>query len=176
MGSWRLRENPGRLRGMDHDPATYQLQVAKVKQSVADYPPAIFAKELIAAYPEASIILSVRDEDGWYASMMSTLWHLHTSRPADDSSPMNQLSRKYHAHCWGNDFPKNGRTCFREHNALVRDASQGRRFLELQVRDGWEPLCEFLGVPAPEGVPFPRNDDWVEYKQRVQEQLTEAAK
>ncbi|KAH8902140.1 hypothetical protein BR93DRAFT_887972 [Coniochaeta sp. PMI_546] len=143
-------------------------------EGVADYPPAIFPEELIAAYPEAYIILSTRDEDGWYASMMSTLWHLHTSRPADDPSPMNQLSRKYHHHCWGNDFPKNGRACFHEHNALVRKASKGRKFLELQAKDGWVPLCEFLGVPVPEGIAFPRSDDWAEYKM-VEKQKQNAA-
>lgn len=148
---------------------------AKTNQGVADYPAAIFPEELIAAYPEASIILSVRDEDGWYASMTSTLWHLHTSRPADDPSPMNQLARKYHAHCWGGDFPKHGRARFREHNALVREASKGRRFLELRATDGWAPLCQFLGVPVPEGVPFPRNDDWAEYKKMVERQKKEAA-
>jgi hypothetical protein len=88
---------------------------------------------------------------------------------------MNQLSRKYHAHCWGNDFPKNGRTFFREHNALVREASKGRKFLELQAKDGWAPLCEFLGLSVPEGVPFPRSDDWVEYKKMVEKQKEKAA-
>ncbi|KAB5566704.1 P-loop containing nucleoside triphosphate hydrolase protein [Coniochaeta sp. 2T2.1] len=144
-------------------------------EAVADYPAAIFPEELIAAYPEAKIILSTRDEDGWYASMMSTLIHWQMSRPADDPSPISQLARKYHGHCWGNDFPENGRTCFREHNALVKEASKGRDFLELQAKDGWVPLCEFLGVPVPEGVPFPRSDDWLEYKKMVEKQKQDAA-
>jgi hypothetical protein len=142
-------------------------------QGVADYPPAIFPEELIAAYPEAHIILTTRDEDGWMASMESTLWHLHQSRPADDPSPMNQLSRKYHGHCWGGDLPKYGRETFRKHNALVREASEGRHFLEFQVKEGWGPVCEFLGVPVPEGIPFPRSDDWVEYKKMVEKEKKE---
>lgn len=102
--------------------------------------------------------------------MESTLWHLHQSRPADDLSPMNQLSRKYHSHCWGGDLPKYGRDAFRKHNALVREASEGRKYLEFQVKEGWKPICEFLGVPVPEGVPFPRSDDWVEYKKMVEKE------
>ena len=30
------------------------------------------------------------------------------------------------------------------------------RLLVFDVRDGWAPLCRFLGREAPEGVPFPR--------------------
>jgi hypothetical protein len=42
------------------------------------------------------------------------------------------------------------------HNALVRGQAQrrGRKVLEFHVRDGWGPLCEFLGKPIP-AKPFP---------------------
>lgn len=29
------------------------------------------------------------------------------------------------------------------------------RLLVFNVKQGWEPLCEYLGVPVPEGIPFP---------------------
>jgi hypothetical protein len=101
--------------------------------------------------------------------MLSTLWHLHVNRPANDPSPMAAMARKYHQNCWGDDFPSNGRRFFRRHNELVREASRGRRFLEYQPGDGWEPLCEFLGVEVP-GEEYPRSDDWGEYKRRVAEE------
>lgn len=145
----------------------------KRDQGVADYPPAIFPEELMAAYPEAAVILTVRDEDSWMASMESTLWHLYQSRPADDPSPMNQLSRKYHEHCWGGDLPKYGKEAFRKHNELVREAAKGRKFLEFGVGQGWEKLCEFLGVEVPEGVKWPRSDDWVDYKKMVDKERKE---
>jgi hypothetical protein len=34
------------------------------------------------------------------------------------------------------------------------------------VRDGWEPLCEFLGVSVPE-MPFPHLNDAKEFGDRV---------
>ncbi|KAJ9134635.1 hypothetical protein NKR23_g10063 [Pleurostoma richardsiae] len=135
-------------------------------EGVSDYPATIFPAELIDAYPEARIILSTRSEDAWFVSIMSTLWHLHCNRPSDDSSPMAALARKYNCHCWDNDFPANGRILFRKHNELVRQSSKGRKFLEYEVKDGWGPLCEFLGIDIP-GTPFPRSDDWVEYKRMV---------
>ncbi|KAI1777897.1 hypothetical protein F4818DRAFT_439216 [Hypoxylon cercidicola] len=144
-------------------------------EALSDYPAAIFPAELMAAYPEASVILSVRDsEDAWLASMEATLWHAHTHQPHPNPhpSPMAPLAARYHRHCWGDDLPARGRAAYRAHNALVRSLAtdQGRRFLEYRPGDGWAPLYTFLGlgegdVPA---EPFPRSDDWAEYKKMVE--------
>jgi len=146
-------------------------------QGVADYPAAIFPEELIAAYPEASIILTTRTVNSWHASMLSTLWHHHSRQPVDDPSPMAVLRRKYHSHSWNDDLPAHGKRFFEEHNERTRKAAEAavaeskgaggdRKFLELPVGAGWGPLCEFLSVPVPE-VAYPRSDDWVEYKAAV---------
>lgn len=119
----------------------------------------------MVAYPEAVIILTMRPEDAWYKSMMSTLVHSQSMRPPG-SSPMSALATKYHTYCWGNDFPSHGRDHFKGHNATVRNAAKGRKFLEYDVNQGWGPLCEFLDAPVPKR-PFPRVDDWLEYKKQV---------
>lgn len=95
--------------------------------------------------------------------MMSTLVHYHTNMPADSTSLMAPLATKYHSLYWGNDFTSNGRDYFRRHNDMVRRLGKGRRFLEWDPRDGWEPLCGFMGTPVPD-CPFPRVDDWVQFK------------
>lgn len=133
----------------------------------ADIPFAIFPEELVASYPEASIILTTRDEDKWFESMMKTLWHQHTHRPNPDPSPLAPLGLKYHKHCWGDDFPTHGREAYRIHNQKVREASKGRKFLDYETGSGWGPLCEFLGVDVP-STPYPRNDDWIAYKKKVE--------
>lgn len=104
--------------------------------------------------------------------------HLQKTRAPEDQSPMAVLSRKYHHHCWGDDFEATGRAFFQKHNQLVRDLGKGRKFLEWEPQHGWAPLCSFLDVDAPpDGTPFPRSDDWVEYKRMVeQEKLRLAAK
>ncbi|TVY52115.1 hypothetical protein LCER1_G007231, partial [Lachnellula cervina] len=89
--------------------------------ALADYPAAIFAHELITAYPHAKIILSTRDEDSWYASMLATLWHHWSTKPP--ASPMRPLADKYQTLIWGADFPARGRAQFRAHNALVRSCA-----------------------------------------------------
>lgn len=116
---------------------------------VADYPAAIFPAELAADYPEAAIILSVRSEDQWYASMASTLVHFQRARAragtGSATTGMATLSAMYHRHCWGDDFEATGRRFFREHNDLVRGLAEGRRFLEWRPEDGWGRCVSSLG-------------------------------
>lgn len=131
-------------------------------QAAGDFPASVFAEDLAEAYPAASIILTTRSEDSWVESMNETLVRAHAQRSPEDSKPMASLARAYHKYCWDDDFAKNGRDFFREHNAKVRRLAEGRRFLEYQSEEGWGPLCEFLDVPVPENKPFPRADDWAE--------------
>lgn len=80
---------------------------------------------------------------------------------------MRPLAEKHYELIWKGDFPKHGIERFREHNEEVRRVvkGQGRDLLEYWVGDGWGPLAEFLGVDVPEGVEYPRRDDWLEYKE-----------
>ncbi|KAH8673902.1 P-loop containing nucleoside triphosphate hydrolase protein [Xylariales sp. PMI_506] len=143
-------------------------QILDSFEVVADYPAAIFAAELVEAYPEAAIILTTRDEAKWYESMMNTLIHSFRNAPSPNPSPMASLARKYHLHCWANDFPSYGREAFRRQEEVVRQAAVGRKFLVYNTGSGWEPLCSFLGLSIPDS-PYPRNDDWLEYKKQVEE-------
>jgi hypothetical protein len=129
---------------------------------VSDIPAAIFAEELVSAFPNAKVILTIRDKDKWVESMMATIWHAW-SAPNANATPMRELSDKYHQHLWASDFPKYGRMRFREHNALVQRITPKERLLVYEVKEGWEPLCAFLEKDIP-ATPFPRNDDWVAYK------------
>ena len=144
------------------------------RQAVSDYPAAIFPEELVAAYPEASIILTTRSEDVWYASMMSTVIHMQSKRAPGDPSPMAALSRLYNEKCWGDNFEETGRAFFHKHNDTVRALGEGRKFLEWEAKEGWERVCKFLGYEVP-NAPFPRNDDWVEYKRMVEQEKAQAS-
>jgi hypothetical protein len=41
----------------------------------------------------------------------------------------------------------------------VRETIAPERLLVFDVKEGWEPLCAFLGVPVPEDEPFPHVND-----------------
>jgi hypothetical protein len=47
---------------------------------------------------------------------------------------------------------------FDQHNEEVRRRVPKEQLLVYEVKEGWAPLCEFLGVEAPD-KPFPRLND-----------------
>ena len=51
---------------------------------------------------------------------------------------------------------------FTAHNEAVMAALPPDRLLVFHVREGWAPLCEFLGTPVPD-EPFPRRNDRKEF-------------
>lgn len=59
------------------------------------------------------------------------------------------------------------------HNAHVRKVVPKDRLLEMEISDGWEPLCKFLGKPIPD-EPFPRSNDAAATEQRFKEAVLNA--
>jgi hypothetical protein len=56
---------------------------------------------------------------------------------------------------------------FNRYNAEVQRRVPPERLLVFDVKSGWEPLCAFLGVPVPQGVPFPHLNDTAEFRRRI---------
>lgn len=100
------------------------------------------------------------------ASMQDTIvhfWKCHPHAPGDVD-----LRGPLSKYLWADDFAGNGRRCFREHNEVVRALGavmEEERFLEFDVKEGWGPLCMFLGKEVPE-VGFPREDEWKGYREQ----------
>ena len=55
---------------------------------------------------------------------------------------------------------------FITHNKAVRETIPDEQLLIFQVKDGWEPLCEFLHVPVPNS-PFPQTNNREEFWELV---------
>jgi hypothetical protein len=55
---------------------------------------------------------------------------------------------------------------FERHNAEVRQRVPADRLLVYDVKSGWEPLCEFLGVEESD-EPFPHTNDTAEMRRRL---------
>ncbi|OTB04865.1 hypothetical protein M426DRAFT_73217 [Hypoxylon sp. CI-4A] len=139
--------------------------------AVTDTAASVFAAELVAAYPDAKVVLNYREDlDKWHGSITSTIAR------ADSHWPLfllSCLSREcfwaWHSHVRlmypalfraldGNiktGIARNGKWVCREHSNMIRGLVPKERLLEWCVEDGWEPLCEFLGKPVPENEPFP---------------------
>jgi hypothetical protein len=56
---------------------------------------------------------------------------------------------------------------FRQHNTEVQRTTSRDRLLVYEIKVGWGPLCEFLGVPVPKGKPFPHLNDAEEFRSRI---------
>ena len=55
---------------------------------------------------------------------------------------------------------------FNDWNEQVKREIPSDRLLVFQVKEGWDPLCKFLGVPVPE-EPFPNVNDTEEMRKRI---------
>lgn len=140
-------------------------------QSAVDWPTASFYPELHAAFPDARFILTHRDPDTWAESFTETIYRGIAGRdqaPAPTRAWLDMCARAI-ARAGipeGLDAPQLA-DAFTAHNEAVRAALPPEQVLVYQVREGWEPLCEFLGIPAPD-EPFPRRNDRAEFWQLVE--------
>src|SRR5205823_4535388 len=50
-------------------------------QATVDWPACIFYKELMQVYPDAKVLLTVRNPENWYESANSTIFQMRTRRP-----------------------------------------------------------------------------------------------
>lgn len=146
--------------------------------SVVDWPPALFWRELIAHYPDARVVLSVRDSQSWYESMTKTIFTA-IGRAFPDGAEVPQLppevpqpmvSQIICAKTVITDRTFGGRFTDRDHciavyeahNQAVQNEVPADNLLVFDVKQGWAPLCDFLGVAAP-SEPFPRSNSADEF-------------
>jgi hypothetical protein len=142
-------------------------------QATVDWPGAAFYKELMQEYPDAKVLLSVRDPDKWYESATNTIYVYATvdiPNPAPGPEIVNSL-------IWERTFGGNFEDrpyaieVFKRHNEEVKEHVPPEQLLVYRVQEGWGPLCEFLGVDAPKNKPFPRLNDSEAFGQMVQPYL-----
>ncbi len=145
-------------------------------RATVDVPSCLFYRELMEKYPEAKVILTVREPERWYESTRQTIYYARDAFPrwAAAFNPRMRAFRRMVNRLWDRMFQ--GRfedrafaiDVFNRHNEqVIRDVPAGR-LLVYEVSQGWGPLCEFLGVPVPEGKPFPHLNDAAEFRGRIE--------
>jgi Sulfotransferase domain len=109
-------------------------------------------------WPEAPIVLSVRDPDDWYNSVRASI-HPWTAPGTDIAPP--PVARVLQQ-VWDVDFGGWDRVldrdhaiaCFRRHNQYVIDTCPPHRLTIWTATQSWAPLCRALDVAEPD-EPFP---------------------
>jgi len=142
--------------------------VLQAYASTVDWPSTYFWRELAEANPDAKIILTTRDPQAWYASACATIFarmlEFEVLRAAQDWGAIDP-SRRGHMEMvntivvektFGGSLEEaHALRVFSGHNEAVRHALPPDRLLVYESGQGWEPLCAFLGVPAP-STPYPK--------------------
>ncbi|CAL8081293.1 unnamed protein product [Calicophoron daubneyi] len=138
--------------------------------TAVDYPTCVFYKELMHAYPEAKIILTVRDPDEWVASCRATmLSNMMLQEPTFGDrvyqkfrgmKSLPDLHQLMFARALGQHYDRFTdeelkKSYIKWNNDVVAEVPP-ERLLIFDPKDGWAPLCKFLGFPQPpEHVLFP---------------------
>jgi hypothetical protein len=152
-------------------------------ESTADWPGGYFYKELMEVYPDAKVLLSVREEEAWERSMRQTVWALRygeslirllSSARAHVSPQWQGFLDMVNGLIWenrgtfasGHEEAKQLIDGMNRHNEEVKRNVPPERLLVWSVTEGWEPLCEFLEVPIPD-MPFPHENDSKVFEERV---------
>lgn len=142
-------------------------------RATVDWPAAAYWRELAAHYPQARVILSLRDADEWYDSVMNTIYNAMRPDLAEDAPEAIRVQltmvRKLVAEgTFGGRIEDRAHAIdvFERHNRAVREAIPAERLLVYEPGDGWEPLCAFLERPVPDTA-FPRLNDTAEFRARM---------
>ena len=148
-------------------------------QASVDNPSSMCWQEQLKQYPNAKVILTYRDFEGWYRSCKDTIFKMMPNSPYCPAgvkaaqalglphAGFSRMGKKLIFPSWGATWKKDEiRIAFDKYNENVRKSVPAGQLLVFEAKDGWGPLCAFLGLPVPE-VPYPRVNDTEEFQQHV---------
>jgi hypothetical protein len=136
-------------------------------RAIVDWPGASFWRELSHAFPDALVLLSLRDPEEWYRSAANTIF-MSFDRVPPELGPWMLAVRKLLRDRFSDrlDDPTAMMDAYARHNDAVRTEVPSSRLLEWNLGDGWDPICERLGLPAPD-EPFPVTNSTDEFREMV---------
>jgi hypothetical protein len=140
-------------------------------QATVDWPSCNFWREQLEAYPDAKVILSRRDPERWYESVMNTIWKVSRERPPSDDPRAKEGSAMAFEVIWDGVFDRRMDdkdhviSVYEAHNQAVIDELPADKLLVFEASQGWEPLCAFLDRPVPD-QDYPRVNSSEEFTER----------
>jgi len=129
-----------------------------------DWPGAHVWRDTARAFPHARVVHTLRPDDVWWASSQRTIATLMQRRADLDLPPhMRDMLEAWDIMVgqgvFGGDLTDRDAAiaAYHAHTKAVRQSLPPERLLLFDVADGWAPLCDFLGVEAPD-APFPHHN------------------
>jgi len=129
-----------------------------------DWPGCSFWREMADANPDAIILLSTRaSSDAWYTSASNTIFQVDTS--GADLPGWGAMLDAIFANRFTSEVGDKAAAieAYERHNDDVRATADPGRLVEWSPGDGWEPICNALGVPVPD-EPFPHVNTTEEFR------------
>jgi Sulfotransferase domain len=145
-------------------------------ESSVDWPGCTFYKEHMKTWPDAPVLLTVREPEAWYRSVSNSI---HAAKemamrgelqPPEENPPSPEVMKMINGLIWNGTF--HGRfqekdyalKVFEEHNEDVKRTVPADRLVVYEIGQGWGPLADMLGVEAPD-EPFPHLNDTESFRQ-----------
>ena len=131
-----------------------------------DFPSCNYYQELMEAYPDAKVILTVRDDESWIKSwnvlnnqILKSFTFKFLAKIPNTSFYLqkqihNEMILGIRGAFQGAKSDEERKNKFNEWNQSVIDYVPKDRLLVYQVKEGWSPICNLLNVPIPD-MPFP---------------------
>ncbi len=149
-------------------------------QASVDWPSCNFWREQMQAFPEAKVILSRRDPQAWYRSVMNTIWLATQARASSNDPAARTGAAMAYEVVWDAVFQRRMDdedwviSRYEAHNQAVIDEVPADKLLVYEPGQGWAPLCEFLNVPVPD-EDYPKVNSTEDFKAQW-EKIGEQAK
>ena len=120
------------------------------------------------------MVLTTRDFDKWYKSASDTIYALTQAIPAwIKLLPRGRKTDEMvNGIVWDGVFEGKfedkayAEKVFHAHIEKVKAVIPPERLLVMEVKDGWEPLCAFLGCEVPD-TPFPHVNETADFVKRI---------
>lgn len=140
-------------------------------KACVDWPSARFWREIWEVFPDAPVIMTLRDPESWFASVQKTILPSMRGHADMEEGPGRRRSTMAHELIVRQTFSgrmddfDHATKVYRDYVEDVRRTVPAGRLLEYDVKQGWEPLCEFLGVDVPD-EPFPLTNTTEQFRKR----------
>ncbi|MEO2172991.1 MAG: sulfotransferase family protein [bacterium] len=156
------------------DPVDWDKVFSKFQASV-DWPSVAYYQELAEHFPDAKVVLSVRDAEAWHKSVSETIYAISNNIPTwlrFVAPPVDRICKMIYRLIWDGTFSGEFENrdfaigVFNKHIEDVKQIIPAERLLIHTASEGWQPLCDFLGKPLPD-LPYPRVNEAKELKRAV---------
>lgn len=137
-------------------------------RSAVEWPAVAFLPELTSHFPDAKVILTLREAESWFESANATIFdglELSAHNPDPIKRERGSMARRL---ILERTFDGKYRDkdhairIYKKHIQNVINLIPSNRLMQFNVKEGWDPLCAFLDRPIPD-EPFPRLNERTEF-------------